>query len=102
MKGFENICQQEGFMEEAAEGVNSSKKEHRNVDNEGKVGSVKRGLTVQPSLLVDIPENGKRNSEDEITEVGDKERFNNYIMRAKSKHLIDIFEDIRTMLMKNW
>ena len=69
MKGFENIRQQEGFVEEVVEGVNNSEKEYRNVDNEGKVGSVERGLTVQCSLLVDITENDKPSSEDQITEV---------------------------------
>ena len=69
MKGFEKIRQQEGFVEEAAEGVNSSEKEHINIEIENKVGSIERGLAVQRSFLVDIPENGKQSSEDEITKV---------------------------------
>ena len=28
------------------------------------------------------------------------ETFNNYIIRARSKHLIDMLEEIRTILMK--
>jgi hypothetical protein len=73
MMGFENIHQQEGSMEKAAEGVNSREKELSNADSEVEFGTVDRGLAMQHSVLVDIPEEGKRGGVDEITEhmVGD-------------------------------
>ena len=67
--GFENIHQQEGSMEEAAEGVNISEKELCNVDSEVEFGTVDRGLAMQHSVSVDIPKEGKHGGVDEIIEV---------------------------------
>ncbi|CAO2820906.1 unnamed protein product [Amaranthus hypochondriacus] len=92
-----NVLQEfdEGYVEEAAEGVNNSEKEHKNVDNEGKVGSVERGFVVQCSLLVDIPENDKRSSEDEITEV--------CLMEVvRSEHMVGDYRLMQEKLLFLW